>query len=91
MVEAATRAGQRRARVRVRLVTGRRNQIRVQFAACGWPLLGDRFYGARDPGPGRTALHAARLGFLHPTTGAEVSFESDLPPDLATLDRRLFS
>ncbi len=80
----------RRARVRVRLVTGRRNQIRVQFSNCGWPLLGDHFYGATDEGPGRTALHAARLGFADPGTGAPLVFESPLPEDLARLDRRLF-
>ncbi len=80
----------RRARVRVRLVTGRRNQIRVQFSACGWPLLGDHYYGAKDEGPGRTALHAAKLGFAHPSTGAELVFESPLPRDLEKLDRRLF-
>lgn len=89
-VEVATSRDPRRARVRVQLVTGRRNQIRTQFAACGWPLLGDRFYGARDPGPGRTALHAVRLGFEHPATGEPVLFESPIPADLEALDRRLF-
>ncbi len=80
-----------RARVRVRLTTGRRNQIRVQFSAKGWPLLGDRFYGARDRGCGRTALHAARLGFNHPVTNAPLVFESPLPVDLKALDRELFA
>lgn len=79
-----------RARVRVKLVTGRRNQIRVQFAAEGWPLLGDRFYGARDRGCGRTALHAAVLGFTHPTTKRPLSFECPLPKDLRSLDREIF-
>lgn len=80
-----------RARVRVRLTTGRRNQIRVQFSAKGWPLLGDRFYGARDRGCGRTALHAARLGFNHPVTNTPLIFESPLPVDLRALDRELFA
>ncbi len=86
----ARREDPRRARVRVRLVTGRRNQIRVQFSACGWPLLGDHYYGAKDEGPGRTALHAAKLGFVHPSTNAGLVFESPLPRDLEKLDRRLF-
>lgn len=89
-VEAQNPADPPRARVRVRLISGRRNQIRVQFSASGWPLLGDTFYGATDPGPGRTALHAARLGFIHPATGQELVFESPLPDDLRKLDRRLF-
>lgn len=89
-VEASRSEPPRSARVRVRLVTGRRNQVRVQFSASGWPLLGDRFYGAKEEGPGRTALHAARLGFEHPRTGAELVFESPVPRDLERLDRRLF-
>lgn len=80
-----------RARVRVRLTTGRRNQIRVQFSAKGWPLLGDRFYGARDRGCGRTALHAARLGFNHPVTDKPLLYQSPLPVDLKALDRELFA
>ena len=79
-----------RARVRVRLVSGRRNQIRAQFGASGWPILGDRFYGATDDGPGRVALHAMRLAFLHPKSRELMTFESPWPADLAKLDRRLF-
>ena len=90
-VEAQTSAPAPRARVRARLVTGRRNQIRVQFSAAGWPILGDRFYGASDDGPGRTALHAARLGFVHPGLGAPVEYEAPWPADLVKLDRRLFA
>ncbi len=90
-VEAARRDPDARARVRFRLVTGRRNQVRVQAAASGWPLLGDRWYGVGgDPGPGRLALHAERLGFVHPRTRREVVFEAPLPGDLASLDRDLF-
>ncbi len=90
-VEAARDEPLPRARVRFRLVTGRRNQVRVQAAASGWPLLGDRWYGiGGDPGPGRLALHAARLGFVHPRTGRDVLFEAPLPPDLLALDRELF-
>ncbi len=90
-VEASRREPAPRARVRFRLVTGRRNQVRVQAAASGWPLLGDRWYGiGGDPGPGRLALHAARLGFVHPRSGRRVLCEAPLPPDLASLDRSLF-
>jgi 23S rRNA pseudouridine1911/1915/1917 synthase len=88
--EATTDSPAPRARVRVRLVSGRRNQIRAQFGAAGWPILGDRFYGATDDGPGRVALHAMRLAFLHPKSREPMSFESPWPADLAKLDRRLF-
>ena len=89
-LEAAARSPAPRARIRFRLVTGRRNQVRVQAAAAGWPLLGDRWYGGAATGPGRLALHAARLGFVHPRTRREVTFEAPLPDDLARLDRELF-
>lgn len=51
-------------RVRVRLFTGRTHQIRVQFASRGWPLAGDRKYGAKAGGP--LQLYACRLSFPHP-------------------------
>lgn len=69
--------------LRVRLETGRRNQIRVQMAAAGCPLVGDRAYGQPSPIIGRVALHAARLRFRHPGTGGSVEFRCDPPPDFA--------
>jgi len=62
----------------LRLVTGRRGQIRAQLAAAGHPIAGDREYGSRTNPLGRVALHATRLGFVHPR-GGRVSFESPLP------------
>jgi 23S rRNA pseudouridine1911/1915/1917 synthase len=67
--------------------TGRTHQIRVHLAAIGHPILGDRAYGgggddARAAGLDRPFLHAWRLSFIHPLTGAEVSLEEELPPDL---------
>lgn len=88
-VEKSVQGPPPRARVRVQLITGRRNQIRVQFAAAGWPLSGDRFYGAREVGPGRTALHASRLEFDHPVTGDRMSITCPLPADLKTWNRKL--
>ena len=60
------------------LGTGRRHQIRVQLAALGHPVVGDPLH-SRDRS-GRMRLHARRLGFVHPVTGAPVTFESAPPP-----------
>jgi len=60
------------------LVTGRRGQIRVQLAAAGHPIAGDRDHGSRTDPLGRVALHATRLGFAHPR-GGRASFESPAP------------
>ena len=72
----------------VDLVTGRKNQIRLHFAHAGHALVGERKYarGKDDPFKfKRVALHAWRLAFLHPVTGAEVEVEAPLPPDLVEL------
>jgi 23S rRNA pseudouridine1911/1915/1917 synthase len=67
-----------------RLETGRTHQIRAHFAAIGHPLTGDTTYGgAARYGLERQFLHAHRLSFQHPRTGAELSFSSPLPDDLA--------
>jgi 23S rRNA pseudouridine1911/1915/1917 synthase len=69
--------------LRVRLETGRTHQIRVHLAAIDLPVAGDPVYGVRgDLGLERQFLHAARLAFEHPVTGADVDVSSPLPPDL---------
>ncbi|MFP5290425.1 MAG: RluA family pseudouridine synthase [Actinomycetes bacterium] len=71
----------------IHLETGRTHQIRVHMAAQRHPCVGDAMYGA-DPtlsarlGLTRQWLHAMRLGFRHPATGAEVEFSSVYPDDL---------
>ena len=65
--------------VELRLETGRRGQIRAQLAAAGHPIAGDREYGGRTDPLRRLALHATRLGFVHPR-GGRVVFESPAPP-----------
>lgn len=66
-------------RVRVRLVTGRTHQIRVQFASRGMPLMGERKYSTLEDSC-ELALWSCKLGFRHPATGVWVEFEK-MPPD----------
>jgi 23S rRNA pseudouridine1911/1915/1917 synthase len=89
--------------LRLRLDTGRTHQIRVHLQAIGHPVVGDPDYGRPSSRPGtrqerpaadgelglrRQFLHAARLSFQHPITGAPVEVRSPLPPDLrAALER----
>ncbi|HEU4392468.1 MAG TPA: RluA family pseudouridine synthase [Solirubrobacterales bacterium] len=68
----------------VRLETGRTHQVRAHFAAIGHPLTGDSTYGGADRyGLERQFLHAHRLVFEHPLSGERLSFQSELPADLA--------
>ncbi|MFA5308566.1 MAG: RluA family pseudouridine synthase [Dehalococcoidales bacterium] len=62
--------------------TGRTHQIRVHLAAIGFPVVGDAEYGYKSPHLARQFLHAHKLRFKLPATGAFVEFESPLPPDL---------
>ena len=65
------------------LETGRTHQIRVHLEYLGYPLLGDAVYGNASTLTGRQFLHAARLGFRHPVTGAWMEHCVDLPGDLS--------
>jgi len=79
--------------VEVDLLTGRTHQVRVHLAEAGHPLLADALYGGTRKGDarvrrvqaalGRQALHAWRLAFPHPRTGARRAFEAPVPADLA--------
>ncbi len=71
----------------VRIKTGRTHQIRVHFSSLGHPVAGDTLYGAPAQVPempplGRYFLHAHRVGFEQPTTGAAVTVTAPLPPEL---------
>jgi 23S rRNA pseudouridine1911/1915/1917 synthase len=69
--------------LRLKLETGRTHQIRVHLQAIGHPVAGDPEYGGRGAlGLQRQFLHAARLAFAHPVTGAPIAVESPLPEDL---------
>lgn len=80
--------------VECRLETGRTHQVRVHMASIGHPLLGDPVYGRTKPGHRsvletldfrRQALHAARLGFIHPLESNALAFESEMPSDMQEL------
>ncbi|WP_108482327.1 RluA family pseudouridine synthase [Oceaniglobus ichthyenteri] len=86
--------------VACRLETGRTHQIRVHMAHVGHGLIGDPTYGGRRKisakaisgaavamvqGFARQALHAASLGFIHPASGENMTFQSDIPEDMARL------
>jgi len=66
------------------LHTGRTHQIRVHLSSRRHPLIADALYGGAPLlGMTRQALHAARLGFVHPITGEALRFEAALPADMA--------
>ncbi|HEV7867785.1 MAG TPA: RluA family pseudouridine synthase [Chthoniobacteraceae bacterium] len=71
--------------VELTLETGRRHQIRVHLADAGCPIVGDKKYGAKSDPAERLGLHACALRFRHPTTGAEMKFESPMPRELSKL------
>jgi 23S rRNA pseudouridine1911/1915/1917 synthase len=86
-------------RIQARLETGRTHQIRVHFSYIGHGLVGDPVYMNRVRVPAgaspllaetlrgfkRQALHAAKLGLVHPRSGEEMQFEAPWPEDLTNL------
>ena len=75
-----------RSLLQLRLDTGRTHQIRVHMAHIGCPLTGDFLYGEQDTAVmARTALHSYRLEFDHPVTGQSMTFQQDMPEDMARL------
>ncbi|WP_085809728.1 RluA family pseudouridine synthase [Sphingomonas sp. TZW2008] len=84
--------------VECRLETGRTHQVRVHMASIGHALLGDPAYGRTKQVHKRTldelafhrqALHAARLGFVHPITNEMLTFDSVMPADMQELFSQL--
>lgn len=73
--------------MRCQLETGRTHQIRVHMQSIGCPLVGDALYGKPHLSSafGRQALHAYRLGLLHPASGVACEWSSPLPQDFASL------
>lgn len=75
--------------IEVRLVSGKRNQIRIQAGLRGHPLVGEKMYVYENPARRiefpRQALHAHKLSLKHPTTGKPLKFEAPIPEDLNAL------
>jgi len=63
----------------VKLETGRKHQIRIQLAASGHAILGDRKYGAHLEFPHGIALHARRISFQHPVRDERITIEAPVP------------
>ena len=76
--------------MRCKLETGRTHQIRVHMQHIGHPLIGDTVYSASRRSHlkiafARQALHAERLGLIHPVTQEFMQWECSLPDDFASL------
>jgi len=73
--------------MRCRLETGRTHQIRVHLQSIGFTLVGDPLYGKAHLASvfPRQALHAYRLGLIHPVSGKELEWTAAVPPDLSGL------
>lgn len=71
--------------LKIRLLTGRKNQIRVQFAERGHPVVGDPKYARNDPFRERLCLHAKSIAFDHPHSGKRLFFDTPVPEVFARL------
>lgn len=72
--------GKEHSLLELKLLTGRKNQIRVHMADIHHPVVGDGKYGSQDAPGSRMCLHAYKLSLRHPVTGEELSFETPIPP-----------
>ncbi|MBR7102317.1 MAG: RNA pseudouridine synthase, partial [Tidjanibacter sp.] len=73
------RRGENYSLVDLRLVTGKKNQIRAHLEWKGTPIAGDKKYSAKTNPAGRVCLHAYRLSIIHPTTGKQLDFDTRIP------------
>ncbi len=85
---ASSAQGQTQSLLLVNLLTGRKHQIRVHLSSLGFPLVGDMLYGGvsslqraskKKHRPQPLMLHAYRVGFIHPVTGAKIVIKTDIP------------
>ena len=85
---ASSAQGQTQSLLLVNLLTGRKHQIRVHLSSLGFPLVGDTLYGGplslqraskKKHKAQQLMLHAYRVGFIHPVTGAKIVIKTDIP------------
>lgn len=69
----------------INLLTGRKNQIRVQLSDIGYPIVGDKKYNSKKNPLRRLCLHAYKLEFMHPKTNKKIVLETDLPKTIEVL------
>ena len=75
--------GDRYSILEVRLITGRKHQIRLQLSDMGNPIKGDLKYGAKRSNPdGGISLLAKRIEFIHPVSGNQICVEADPLPEM---------
>lgn len=79
--------------IKCKLETGRTHQIRVHMAYIGHPVAGDPVYGVKKEKTGfeGQCLHARKIGFVHPSSGKYMEFESDLPEYFKNFLKKLMS
>ena len=65
--------------LKVNLETGRKNQIRIHMEEIGHSIAGDKKYGAVTNPLSRLGLHAQQLSFVHPVSGENLNFETNIP------------
>ena len=75
--------------VDIHLLTGRKHQIRVQFADMGHPVAGDKKYGDEKLASNRLTLHARSISFTHPFNGRPMSFDTGMPDDFVRIFGRM--
>ncbi len=80
---------EKHAHIRCKLETGRTHQIRVHMKHIGHPVYGDAVYGKAEKGVEGQCLHAKKIGFIHPVTGAYLEFDSPLPDYFTEILRKL--
>ena len=73
------KSGSEYSMLKVKLETGRKNQVRVHMQDIGHPVAGDKKYGSKTNPIGRLALHAWVLGFSHPISNKPLRFETPVP------------
>ncbi|MGM9834212.1 MAG: RluA family pseudouridine synthase [Bacilli bacterium] len=77
--------------LKINILTGRKNQIRVHMADLNHPIIGDKKYNAKSNPLGRLGLHATKLVLIHPKTKKEMIFSCDVPKEFNNIFKSLMT